>query len=567
MCGICGIFGENAPDKVKTMIDSIKHRGPDGESISNFPWGTVGFCWLDIFGPNNKTQPAISKENKLTVVFNGEIYNFDELKVLVKHKEIIDEANLILELYCLFAEKTFEKLKGMYAIAILTPEKIILARDYIGIKPLVYFREGPKLYFASEIKSLLRVCEVNIEINEDSLAEAAIFGFIFSLDETMIRNIKQLLPGSYLTFDGHNIQITRFKETKKSFYGNEKWFNETVNECFSNLMDKSANLHVKHAKGDQAIYLSGGLDSSLMSYFLQKNSSEKLFTYNLFDDQNSEDKLYAKKIANQLGTAHIEYETNVDECIKFLPHYIYHYESLVTDGMFNVLGSLAFHILSSKIGQKHKVAYCGEGADELFGGYYWLHAHPLGVGDRLRNKSLKVNNGNTKINEYIMKYFPNDDSKEADMRKEIFDFLMGPGITNCHLWSVDRSCSAFSFEARPLYLYDDVIDWALEYSIYDKISAELNTKLIMKNYAYKSNNKLFFEISARKKIGMPSALNISLNKLEKIVGDNYIRNIHNAELPHKKYAAYLTSNIEKYLFDIYYDIFITNRGKNITNKF
>src|SRR5208283_717901 len=100
--------------------------------------------------------------------------------------------------------------------------------------------------------------------------------------------------------------------------------------------------------------------------------------------------------------------------------------------------------------------YCGEGADELFGGYYWMHTHPLGFGDRLRARAGQVNNGNTKIHDYILERFPNDNSKEDSIRKEIFDMLIGPGLTNCHLWSVDRSSSAFSFEARPLYLYDDI---------------------------------------------------------------------------------------------------------------
>ena len=168
MCGICGIFGESNPERVKRMINTIRHRGPDGESYINQPWGSMGFCWLNIFGPDKNPQPAISKEKNITLVFNGEIYNFNELKSLIKSEEIVDEANLILKLYLIFGEKTFGMMKGMFAIAIMGPGKLILARDKFGIKPLVYFVKNSSIYFASEIKALLQIYENNIEINKES---------------------------------------------------------------------------------------------------------------------------------------------------------------------------------------------------------------------------------------------------------------------------------------------------------------------------------------------------------------------------------------------------------------
>ncbi|GAH62302.1 unnamed protein product, partial [marine sediment metagenome] len=257
-------------------------------------------------------------------------------------------------------------------------------------------------------------------------------------------------------------------------------------------------------------------------------------------------------------TNHHEFKTDEEECLKFLDHYLYHYESVVTDGIFNVLGSLAFHVLSHKISKTHKVAYCGEGADELFGGYYWMHAHPLGLGDRLRVKSAMVNEGKTKIHEYIMAKFPDDDSKEEEMRKEIFDFLMGPGLTNCHLWSVDRSSSAFSFEARPLYLYDDIREWALSLSIENKVSKDLNTKLLLKKLVLDTHNPLLYAVSARKKIGMPAALDVSLNSLISY-SENEFREKNQDDLPHREYSSFFTTDLEKLMFDKFYEIFVVNR--------
>jgi asparagine synthase (glutamine-hydrolysing) len=558
MCGICGIFGESNPEKVKRMINTIRHRGPDGESFINFPWGSLGFCWLNIFGPDKNPQPAISKENDSALIFNGELYNFNELKSFIKSEKIVDEANLILKLYLLFGYKTFRMLKGMFAIAIMSPDKLILVRDKFGIKPLIYSINNSTIYFASEIKALLHVNENNIEINKDSLAETSVFGFIFNMEETMFKGIKQVLPGSFLVFEDGKVKTNKYTSIPESFYGEESWQKESSTSHFSLLLNESAKMHVDHSKSDHAIYLSGGVDSSLMTHFMQKHLKDKTYTYTLFDDPKSEDRLFAQKIANEYNTNHFEYETGAKDTLQFLKHFLYHYESLVTDGLFNVLGSLAFHILSSEIGKKYKVSYCGEGADELFGGYYWLHAHPLGVGDRLRARSKKVNNGKTKIHDFIMEHFPNEYSKEQEIRKEIFDFLMGPGLTNCHLWSVDRSSSAFSFEARPFYLYNDIADWALSLPINDKVTREKDTKLILKRFASSESN-LLKEIAERRKIGMPAALNNSLLYLSEY-SSKIVKDSKGRDLPHKEFSTFLFTDIEKVMFDHFYEIFITNKG-------
>ena len=562
MCGICGVFGQGGLNQTRTMLNTLLHRGPDGNEISNFPWGSLGFCRLDIFGPSGVNQPAISSDRKLALIFNGEIYNFKELsKSLPNPDEILHEASLILELYLTYGESCFNKLKGMFAIAILTPQKIILARDPLGIKPLVYCVQNRALYFASEIKALLRIWEKHIKIDKDALAEAAVFGFIFNMEKTMFKGIRQVPPGSYLSFSEKKLQLEKFSNLNPSFYGTEIWNLDDTENKIVDLMDSTSRLYLNHSKHSQAIYLSGGIDSTLMARFLQKNSIKKLDTFTLFDDAGSEDRHYAAKVAQELGTNHYESKTDENECIKFLDHYLYHYESLVTDGIFNVLGSLAFHILSRKISKSHKVAYCGEGADELFGGYYWMHSHPLGLGDRLRARSAAVNNGRTRIHEYIMEKFPDDDTKASDMRREIFDFLMGPGLTNCHLWSVDRSSSAFSFEARPLYLFDDIREWALSLSIENKVSNDLKTKLILKEYAVSTGNPLMHEISERKKIGMPTALSASLNKLISYSEKEFKNSQKKHDLPHKEYAAFLHTDLEKLLFDKFYQLFVIDRGK------
>jgi len=148
MCGICGVFGNNVNEtQTSIMLDALLHRGPDGIKIKYFPWGSLGFCRLDIFGPPGVNQPAFSSDHKTALVFNGEIYNYGELvDSLPNSEEILDEANLILELYLEYGESCLGKLKGMFAIAIMTPDRLIMARDPVGIKPLVYFEEKDSSY-------------------------------------------------------------------------------------------------------------------------------------------------------------------------------------------------------------------------------------------------------------------------------------------------------------------------------------------------------------------------------------------------------------------------------------
>lgn len=567
MCGICGTFGEDTTHITSIMLSALLHRGPDGNAIQEFPWGSLGFCRLDIFGPSGVDQPAISSDHQTAVVFNGEIYNYHQLVTLPGlPTKVRSEAELILHLFLVHGEECFKYLKGMFAVAIMTPEKVLLARDSLGIKPLVYYIRGGVLHFASEIKALLRIQIENPGIDHEAMAETAVFGFIQDLEKTMFKGIRQVPPGSYLRFGGDKVEVLPFFQIRPAYRGPEVWDEVETLERLNSLLTTAAGLYVNHSKHSQAVYLSGGIDSTLMTYFLRLNSQDKLYSYTLYDDVSCEDRPYASLVANEFSTIHSEHLTGPDECLSTLRHYLYHYESLVSDGIFNVLGSLAFHILSKVISREHKVAYCGEGADELFGGYYWAHTHPLGLGDRLRGRSNRVKDGRTQVHEYILATFPDDDSKQERMRESIFNLLMGPGLTNCHLWSVDRSSSAFSIEARPLYLWDDIRDWALSLSIENKVSKDRDTKLILKRFADGLGNDHVRSISRRRKIGMPSALRISLAELVPRSEARFKEAKHKGDRPHRQYEGYFFTDIEKFLFDEFYTIFIINRGRALADQ-
>ena len=161
MCGICGIFNERNKTIVTAMLESIRHRGPDSFKTTVFENHSLGECGLDIVSTKDDVLPLIDQENDTVLLFNGEIYNYKEIKEeLVKDGYQFPsdtDSEVILPLYKKYGPNFVKRLKGMYAIVIVKKDKILLARDRFGIKPLYYFRAGEKLIFGSEMKALLNL--------------------------------------------------------------------------------------------------------------------------------------------------------------------------------------------------------------------------------------------------------------------------------------------------------------------------------------------------------------------------------------------------------------------------
>ena len=158
MCGICGIYNEKAPKTIEAMLESIRHRGPDSFMTMLFGNHSLGECGLNIVSSKEDTLPLIDEENEIALLFNGEIYNYQEIKDdLVKEGYVFNsdtDSEVIIPLYRKCGKDFVKHLKGMFAIVIIDKEQIILARDRFGIKPLFYYQIDEKLIFGSEIKSL-----------------------------------------------------------------------------------------------------------------------------------------------------------------------------------------------------------------------------------------------------------------------------------------------------------------------------------------------------------------------------------------------------------------------------
>jgi asparagine synthase (glutamine-hydrolysing) len=561
MCGICGIYNEKNLSAVTAMLESIRHRGPDFFATMLFGNHSLGECWLNIVSNKDDVLPLVDGENKIALLFNGEIYNYQEIKRdLIKDGYIFSsntDSEIIIPLYKKYKNDFVKHLKGMFAIAIIDQDQILLARDKFGIKPLYYHQIKDKLIFGSEIKSLLQYPEVPGELDQESLEESMIFGYIFSEERTLLKEIYQVPPGYLITFDGNSVSKQRYYQMPAPFYLNngDMDYEESVSQLTTTLLKTFELLH-KHGDSEKGIYLSGGVDSALMAVLSREILEGPVHTYTLYDSEDAPDFNYARKVAKAIGSEHHELFVTSSDYLNELPNFIYHYENLVAGGVFDIQGGIAFQILSKYISRHHKVAFTGEGADELFGGYYWIYTHPLGFSDRIRERASLLPT-QSKARELVENIFPYPENERV-YRKNLFDILMKSGLSNYHLWSVDRSCSSFGFEIRPPYLYDDIAEFALSLPIDFKAPNKSISKMILKDAAlayFKKYN--LADIVNRKKYGMPAALEHITPQI-----NNVIRDL----IPHKTinqhpFKEYLKSAIDTLMFDLFYYFLIQKRGK------
>ncbi|MCJ7615383.1 MAG: asparagine synthase C-terminal domain-containing protein, partial [Desulfobacterales bacterium] len=257
-----------------------------------------------------------------------------------------------------------------------------------------------------------------------------------------------------------------------------------------------------------------------------------------------------RQVARALKTDHHEFIVNSKDYWQWLPDYVAHYEGLMAGGVFHIQGGLAFHILTKFISEHVRVAFSGEGADELFGGYYWIYTHPLGFSDRIWENFAAVED-NPALMSVVEELFP-DPEDEAVYRKNLFDFLLKGGLANYHLQSVDRSASAFGMEIRPLYLEDDLSQWAMELPIEYKVPNKETTKRILRDAFRKEYEQLGLNVVlARQKMGMPSAL----SKIDLEITQAVDRAVSPEDIATHPLGSLLGSKMNLLLFDLFEHIF------------
>lgn len=557
MCTIITTFNENQPQYLRAMAEASQHRGPDSLEVWHNERHGAAACRLTIFG--NPHAPMIYHDpySGRTVLFNGEIYNYADLwnqlnkTGVTAHTDL--EAELIARLFDLYGEAFAEKLQGMFAIVILDDSSLVLARDRFGIKPLYYMHLGKRILVSSEIKGILAHPEVTTVLDLSALRETRVFGYVISMDRTFFKNIRQVEPGHVITIGGVGQKhVFSFGKTPKARYlnGHSKPDYQELVKTTRHMILKAAEAMFAHGNMDKGIFLSGGVDSSTIALAARLHNGKRVQTFTLADSDDTPDLLAARQVARALKTDHHEYRVTTKDYWHWLPDYVAHFEGLMAGGIFHIQGGLAFHILSSFISQQVKVAFSGEGADELFGGYYWIYTHPLGFSDRIRNNLLAIQN-DPNLSSVVDDLFPEPED-EGVYRKNLFDFLLQGGLSNYHLQSVDRSAGAFGMEIRPFYLDDNLSQWAMNLPIEYKVPDKKTTKKILKDAFRQDFMELGLEtVLTRQKMGMPSAL----STIDRAINEAVDRAITAEELAGHTYGGILGSKMNLLLFDLFEHIF------------
>ncbi len=549
MCGIAGIWNQADEGIMRAMVQAVAHRGPDGLAWSASGRHSVGAARLAIVG--DPTAPAVFRDpiTGLIALLNGEIYNYHSLRMeLHRQGDFFRtdlEAEVICRLYARYGAGFASRLKGMFAIAILDGDRLVLARDRFGIKPLYYVQQGGKVAFGSEIKALLACPGITPQLNLAALAQIAVFGYICSPTYTLFLGIRQVQPGSVLVFDVDKTQVCRFGELPPARYlgeSEEDDYEAAVAHLREHIIEMTATL-LSHGNQPKGLYLSGGLDSSTIALVARAILGQPLSTFTLGDSRAGEDFAAARAVAARLGTQHVARVVDVEDYFAALDDFVYHYEMLVAGGVFDIHGAMAFHLLTETVSQHVRVAFSGEGADELFGGYYWIYTHPLGFSDRIRARLQQLPR-ESQVWRQVEDLFPQPEDELA-YRRNLLDALVRSGLANYHLQSVDRSCGAFGFEVRPAYLYDDLADYALSLPIEYKVPDGNTTKRILRDAFRPEFKQLGLEwVLTRRKLGMPAAL----GNLAGLIAERMAAEVTDADFASHPLRPYLASKVDVYLF-------------------
>lgn len=401
MCGIAGIFALDSSaipraEQVDRMCKAIIHRGPDDQGMRVFAHSALGMRRLSIIDLVSGNQPVHNEERTVWVVFNGEIYNYLELRAELERGGdsfyTKSDTEVIVHLYEKFGTDFVKKLRGMFAIALYDEkhDRLILARDRLGKKPLVYAENKGQLLFASEIRALLTLAPELAELDHAALLQYFQFGYILD-PQSAYKKIRRLPPGHILECEAGRIRTFAFWEVPGFSEDKSRSEAEWLEEMEQELKDAVRMRLVSDVP--LGALLSGGVDSSVIVGLMAKTSSAQVKTFSIaFEEQDFDERQYARAVAQRFETDHHELTLRPD-----LLQTLQALTSLLEEPFGDASMLPTYHV-SRLVRQHVKVALSGDGGDELFAGYdrYAINLRrnrfrfiPTAVGRLYRDKLYK----------------------------------------------------------------------------------------------------------------------------------------------------------------------------------
>ena len=372
MCGICGKLNFDREARVsqpllKAMADSISHRGPDDEGFYVSGQVGLGFRRLSIIDLAGGHQPMCNEDESVWIVFNGEIYNYKDLRQDLLNKGHVfrthSDTETIVHLYEEFGDQCVEKLRGMFGFAIWDQRKrkLLLARDRTGIKPLYYGVTDNTLVFGSEMKALLVDPEIKREVQTSTIDRFLTFDYVAG-DDTMFKNIYKLPPGSLMVVQGGKLEIKQYWDLH--FAAGSLTMVQAEEQLLA-LIEESVALHMI-SDVPVGFLLSGGVDSTAMLSLAARKTDKPISSYTVgFTNAGiADERPFARMAAEKYGSQHHEITISSKEFMDFMPRYVWHMEEPVCEPP-----AVALYYVSKLARDYVKVLISGEGGDEAFAGY------------------------------------------------------------------------------------------------------------------------------------------------------------------------------------------------------
>ena len=373
MCGFVGFTGilENRKEILNKMMDRILHRGPDmaGDFLDeNIALGFRRLSIIDLRETAN--QPMVSADGQYALVFNGEIYNFMELRLELEKAGCTfrtdGDAEVLLYGYIRWGKELVSRLRGMFAFVIYDKPKNLLygARDFFGIKPFYYTKSAKgELIFGSEIKSFLEHPDFVKEVNENALRPYLTFQYS-ATEETFFKGVFKLPPAHYFLYENGKMTTERYWDIH--FEPSSEPFEESVERIARTVTESVAAHRIADVK--VGTFLSGGIDSSYITAVQMPDKTFSVgFDYNKFDETN-----YAKELSDILGITNYRRMLEADECFDAFPDIQYHMDEPQSNP-----SSVPLYFLAKLASEQVTVVLSGEGADEIFAGYEWYDETPM----------------------------------------------------------------------------------------------------------------------------------------------------------------------------------------------
>lgn len=539
MCGFVGFCDDSKNKKkiIRDMADIIKHRGPDSDGYYVDNNIALGFRRLSIIDLDKGSQPIFNEDKDKVIVFNGEIYNYKEIREELKSKghkfSTNTDTEVILHGYEEYKEDILNKLRGMFAFVIydIKEKSLFGARDFYGIKPFYYYYDNENFLFGSEIKSFLGSPNFKKELNKDMLSQYLTFQCSIG-EDTFFKNTYKLLPGYYFIYKDKELEIKKYYEVKL-----EPNDDKSLEEWVSGIREVIDNSVLAHKVSDVEVgsFLSSGVDSSLIA---KLSSVDKTFTVG-YDNKKYSEIDYAKEFSDKINVSNVSKKISKEEYFKEFSNVQYYMDEPLADASAVMLYFL------SKTASKHvKVCLSGEGADEIFGGYNiyhepysvswynkipyfirkcigilvypfrnytgfnFLYRRSKKIEDRYignafifepndAKKIVNFNYGNKTYKDFTKPYYDKVSDLDVVTKMQYIDFNFW--LIYDILLKADKMSMANSLEVRVPYLDREVIEYASKLPSKYKIVGN-ETKYAFRKFA---KEELADKVADKKKLGFP----------------------------------------------------------------